>query len=130
MTRFFIMKDGLVVGEPIGYLYEKDAIRDLISITSELTPEGYEIKLREFDIVFKDEIDIEIPGTRFWVRCKTEKSENLLFGKGDERLAYTIDDGRNGIQYIVYLDKDGKGNAVSYQNKESFLNTFEIIGKR
>lgn len=130
MTRFFIMKDGLVVGEPIGYLSKKAANLDLISITSELNPEGYEIKLREFDIFFKDELDIETPGAKFWVRCKSREDSGLWFEKGDERPAYTIDDGRNGIQYIVCLDKDGKGNAVSYQNKESFLNIFEIIGKR
>lgn len=70
------------------------------------------------------------PGDKFWVRCKSREDSGLWFEKGDERPAYTIDDGRNGIQYIVYLDKDGKGNAVSYQNKESFLETFEIIGKR
>lgn len=70
------------------------------------------------------------PGDNFWVRCKSREDSGLWFEKGDERPAYTIDDGMNGIQYIVCLDKDGKGNAVSYQNKESFLETFEIIEKQ
>lgn len=66
------------------------------------------------------------PGDKFWVRCKTEKSENLWFDKGDERPAYAVN--ANGIiTYIVHIKKDGVGNCVSYQDKDKFLNTFDIV---
>jgi hypothetical protein len=68
------------------------------------------------------------PGDKFWVRCKTEKSENLWFDKGDERPAY-VTHGKRGIEYVVYLNKDGNGSSIFYPNKESLLDTFEIIKK-
>ena len=67
-------------------------------------------------------------GQKFWVRCKTDKTENLLFDKGDERPAYAVN--ANGIiTYIVHIKKDGTENCVSYQNKDKFLDDFEIIEK-
>ena len=66
------------------------------------------------------------PGEKFWVRCKTNKTENLWFDKDDERPAYAVDaDGI--ITYIVHIKKDGTGNCVSYPDKESFLDTFDIL---
>ena len=67
------------------------------------------------------------PGEKFWVRCKTEKSENLWFDKDDERPAYAVTDPSGIITYIVHIKKDGTGNCVSYQNKEKFLETFDIL---
>jgi hypothetical protein len=69
------------------------------------------------------------PGEEFWVRCKTNKTVNLWFDKDDERPAYAVTDANGIITYIVHIKKDGKGNCVSYQNKEKFLETFEIIEK-
>ena len=67
------------------------------------------------------------PGEKFWVRCKTNKTENLWFDKDDERPAYAVTDPSGIITYIVHIKKDGTGNCVSYQNKEKFLETFDIL---
>ena len=67
------------------------------------------------------------PGEKFWVRCKTEKSENLWFDKDDERPAYAVTDPSGIITYIVHIKKDGTGNCVSYQDKEKFLEVFDIL---
>jgi hypothetical protein len=67
------------------------------------------------------------PGEKFWVRCKTNKTENLWFDKDDERPAYAVTDPSGIITYIVHIKKDGTGNCVSYQDKEKFLETFDIL---
>jgi hypothetical protein len=67
------------------------------------------------------------PGEKFWVRCKTNKTVNLWFDKDDERPAYAVTDPSGIITYIVHIKKDGTGNCVSYQNKEKFLETFDIL---
>ena len=67
------------------------------------------------------------PGEKFWVRCKTNKTVNLWFDKDDERPAYAVTDPSGMITYIVHIKKDGTGNCVSYQNKEKFLETFDIL---
>jgi hypothetical protein len=67
------------------------------------------------------------PGEKFWVRCKTNKTENLWFDKDDERPAYAVTDPSGIITYIVHIKKDGTGNCVSYQDKEKFLKTFDIL---
>ena len=123
-------------------------LRNCLSADSELTDEQadtfaraygedlYKVALGEMEHGI-DRYDIEEyrnevkfnpkPGEKFWVRCKTDKAENLWFDKGDERPAYAVTDANGFITYIVHIKKDGTGNCVSYQNKEKFLETFEII---
>ena len=122
-------------------------LRNCLSADSELTDEQadtfaraygedlYKVALGEmehgidmYDLAeYRNEVKFNPkPGEKFWVRCKTDKAENLWFDKGDERPAYAVDaDGI--ITYIVHIKKDGTGNCVSYQNKDKFLNTFDIV---
>lgn len=70
------------------------------------------------------------PGEKFWVRCKTDKAENLWFDKGDERPAYGVTDADGFMTYIVHIKKDGTGNCVSYHDKKKFLETFDIVDEK
>ena len=122
-------------------------LRNCLSADSELTDEQADTFARAYgEDLYKvaigemksgaDRYDIEEyrnetkfdpkPGEKFWVRCKTNKTENLWFDKDDERPAYAVN--ANGIiTYIVHIKKDGTGNCGSYQDKEKFLETFDIL---
>ncbi len=122
-------------------------LRNCLSTDSELTDEQadtfaraygedlYKVALGEMKTGL-DKEDIEEyrnefnpkPNEIFWVRCKTDKSENMWFDKGDERPAHAIL-GNDGLIYLVCVNESGDGNHVYYQDKDKFLETFEIIEK-
>ena len=66
------------------------------------------------------------PGERFWVRCKTDKSENYWFDKGEERPAYAAP-GKGA--YRVCFDKDGGKDSpgIWYLDKEWLFHDFDIV---
>ena len=66
------------------------------------------------------------PGERFWVRCKTDKSENYWFDKGEERPAYAAP-GKGA--YRVCFDKDGDKDSpgIWYLDKEWLFHDFDIV---
>lgn len=68
------------------------------------------------------------PGEKFWVRCKTEKSENHWFDKDDERPAYAAR-GKKGTTYLVCFDKDGDKSSPGlwYLDQERLFHDFDIL---
>jgi hypothetical protein len=125
-------------------------LRNCLSADSELTDEQadtfvraygedlYKVALGEmksgadiYDIEeYRNEVKFDPkPGEKFWVRCKTDKSENRWFEKGDERPGYAVTDANGFMTYIVHI-KDGNGNCVSWQDKKKFLETFDIVDEK
>ena len=126
-------------------------LRNCLSADSELTDEQadtfvraygedlYKVALGEmksgadiYDIEeYRNEVKFDPkPGEKFWVRCKTDKSENRWFEKGDERPGYAVTDANGFMTYIVHLNIDGNGNCVSWQGKKKFLETFDIVDEK
>lgn len=122
-------------------------LRNCLSADSELTDEQADTFARAYgEDLYKvaigemksgaDKYDIEEyrketefdpqPGERFWVRCKTDKSENYWFDKGEERPAYAAP-GKGA--YRVCFDKDGGKDSpgIWYLDKEWLFHDFDIV---
>lgn len=134
MTGYFIMKGGKVFGSKIGYRTFTAA--ELALYGQYEDTEKYEIRKREFDVVFKDERPEDTRGGVFWVRCKTDKNENHWFNKGDVRQSRTIEDLDGHFTYHVNFSPDGDEaendtfpSGIIYYDKERLLRDFDIVYK-